>query len=352
MRILVIGGNGFIGTPLVRELLQAGHDVGVFHRGPAPGPSQEVVHIKAVQIRGDRNRLRDLEVELRRFAPQVIIDMILSSGEQAQQLVDIARDLNARVVAISSMDVYRAWGVMLGTEPGELEPMPLTEDSPVRTARQAYPPEMVQQMKGIFTWLNEDYDKIAVEQAVIGGRTGGTVVRLPMVYGPGDPLHRMHGTLKRIEDGRPAIILAEDYAEWRGPRGYVENVAHAIALAALSEHASGRTYNVCDEPTLTELEWQTRIAGHKDWRGQFVLLPKQQTPKHLLLPGNASQHVIANSERIRRELGYAEPFTMDEAIRRTIAWEEANPPTGPTFHQFDYAAEDAALAQAQSDRRA
>jgi nucleoside-diphosphate-sugar epimerase len=347
MRTLVIGGNGFIGTPLVRELLQVGHDVGVFHRGTASALSGEVVHIQ-----GDRNRLRDREIELRRFAPQVIIDMVLSSGEQAQQLMDIACDLRARVVAISSMDVYRAWGVMLGTEPGELEPMPLTEDSPVRTTRRAYPPEMVQKMKSIFTWLNADYDKIAVEQAVMGGRTASTVVRLPMVYGPGDSLHRMHGVLKRIRDGRPAIILAEDHAEWRGPRGYVENVAHAIAVASLSEHASGRIYNVCEEPTLTELEWHTKIAGHTEWRGRFVLLPQSQTPKHLFLPGNALQQLVASSERIRGELGYQEPFTMDEAIRRTIAWEQANPPTGSTLHQFDYAAEDAALAQVQSDRRA
>ena len=44
-----------------------------------------------------------------------------------------------------------------------------------------------------------------------------------------------------------------------------------------------------------------------------------------------------------RELGFEEPVTTDEAIRRTIAWEQANPPTGATFHRFDYDAEDAAL---------
>jgi nucleoside-diphosphate-sugar epimerase len=32
MRILVIGGNGFIGSPLVSELLGSGHEVAVFHR--------------------------------------------------------------------------------------------------------------------------------------------------------------------------------------------------------------------------------------------------------------------------------------------------------------------------------
>lgn len=338
MRTLVIGGNGFIGTPLVRELLSDGHEVAVFHRAADISSSQ-----RPLQIRGDRNRLPDYEHELRGFAPEVIIDMVLCSGEQARQLVALAEKLNARVVAISSMDVYRAWGVVHGTEPGALEPMPMTEDAPLRTARQVYPPEVVEKMKSLFTWLVPGYDKIAVEEAVMG-RRGSTVVRLPMVYGPGDPLHRMHGVLKRISDGRPAIILPDDHAAWRGPRGYVENVAHAIALAATSERAKGRIYHVCEEPSLSELEWQKKIAEQTDWRGRFVVLPRQQTPKHLLMPGNAAQHVVANSARIRTELGYKELWPLDEAIRRTIAWEQTNPPSGASFHQFDYEAEDVALA--------
>lgn len=340
MRILVIGGNGFIGTPLVGQLLAAGHDVGVFHR------TRDRSNRAVAEIEGDRNRLPEYGAELRRFAPQVIIDMILSSGQQAAQLVDLAAELNARVVAISSMDVYRAWGVMQGTEPGGPEPMPITEDSPLRTVRRAYPKETIETMKGIFTWVNSDYDKIAVEETVMRGRPEGTVVRLPMVYGPGDPLHRMHGMLQRIRDGRPAIILAEDHAAWRGPRGYVENVAHAIAVACASEGAFGRIYHVCDEPSLPELEWQKRIAAETSWSGKWVVLPSRQTPKHLLMPGDLSQHLLASSARIRKELGYREPFAMVEALRRTISWEQANPPAGPSFHSFDYPAEDQALAAA------
>src|SRR5204863_761688 len=116
---------------------------------------------------------------------------------------------------------------------------------------------------------NPDYDKVAVEEAVRSGGSGNTIVRLPMVYGPGDPLHRMHGVLKRIADTRPAIILPDDYAVWRGPRGYVENVAHAIALAAISDQALGKTYHVCVEPTLTELEWEKKIAAQTARGGRF-----------------------------------------------------------------------------------
>jgi nucleoside-diphosphate-sugar epimerase len=73
------------------------------------------------------------------------------------------------------------------------------------------------------------------------------------------------------------------------------------------------------------------------------VLPHERTPKHLLWPGNTAQHVVASSERIRKELGYCELLPREEAIRRTIEWERANPPA-PTA-QFDYETEDQALAK-------
>jgi len=168
-----------------------------------------------------------------------------------------------------------------------------------------------------------------------------------MVYGPGDPLHRFFPLLKRFADGRSSILLADDLAAWRGPRGYVENVAHAIALAATSDQAAGRIYNVCEEPTLSELAWQTKIGHQLKWPGKFLVLPREQTPRHLLLPGNAAQHVVASSERIRTELGYREPIEIEEAIQRTTAWEQRNPPSTINPQQFDYDAEDAAIAMAR-----
>jgi nucleoside-diphosphate-sugar epimerase len=342
MRILLIGGNGFIGSPLVRELRELGHQLAIFHRrreAVAPATTD------LVRIQGDRNRLADSREQIRQFLPDVIVDLILSSGEQARQLMILSRELTQRVVAISSMDVYRAWGVMHEVEPGGLQPLPLTEDSQLRTVRRLHPPETIKMMQGIFTWVDENYDKIAVEESIMNGaRIPGTVLRLPMVYGPGDPLHRWFPLLKRIADGRSTILIADDFAAWRAPRGYVDNVAHAIALAATSDQAAGRIYNICEEPSLSELAWQRKITAQANWPGKFIVLPRSKTPKHLVLPGNAAQHVVASCERIRAELGYEEPVEIDEAIRRTIAWEQKNPPSTINPQQFDYDAEDAALA--------
>jgi nucleoside-diphosphate-sugar epimerase len=165
-----------------------------------------------------------------------------------------------------------------------------------------------------------------------------------MIYGPGDPLHRLHPFLKRIDDGRPAILLQEELAHWRGLRGYVENVAAAITLAVTSPQAAGRIYNIAELQAFSEFEWTQHVGRAAGWKGTVLVLPKEQTPAHLQIPYNAAQHWTASSARIREELGYREPIPFDIALERTIAWERANPPAAIDPKQFDYAAEDAALA--------
>jgi nucleoside-diphosphate-sugar epimerase len=341
MRILLIGGNGFIGRFLAPALERGGpggNDVYVFHRPrthAVPAPRE---------IFGDRRRLHDSAAHLRALEPDVVVDLILSSGRQAADLIDVFRGVAARIVALSSCDVYRACGVLHGSEPGPLEPLPLTESSPLRSTLQTYPAAMIQTLQQVFGWLDDEYDKIPVEREILGNRElPGTVLRLPMIYGPGDPLHRFGGLVKRMDDHRPAILFEEKLAAWRSPRGYVENVAAAIALAATSDRAAGRIYNVAETESFSELEWALQVASAAGWDGNFITLPADRTPPHLKVPGNADQHWVVDTTRIRQELGYREPIARGEAIRRSVEWERANPATADP-RLFDYAAEDAAIS--------
>jgi nucleoside-diphosphate-sugar epimerase len=339
MRMLLIGGTGFIGPHVVRALVDRGHEVAVFHRGKIAVSFPSDVRI----VVGDRNRLSEYAAALRKFGPDVVIDVILSSAAQARQLMDAFRGVARRIIILSSMDVYRACGVLHGSEPGPLEPLPLTENSRLREKAQTYPPSVLKALQGVFGWIDDEYDKVSVERAVLcDPQLPTTILRLPMVYGPGDPLHRFYPVVKRIADGRQKILFSEGSAAWRSPRGYVENVAAAIALAAVSNQAVGEIYNVAEDPTYSELEWAQKIAAAMNWQGRFIALPEDKTPVHLRTQGNAAQHWVASSAKIREHLGYCESVAVEEAIHRTIAWERGNPPAGASFHQFDYVAEDAA----------
>ncbi len=338
MRILLIGGNGFIGRRVVAVLQPQGHSLALFHRGTS------LALAGVEEIRGDRNNLAASADKLKAFSPDVVIDFVVSSGPQAEQLMGVFRGIARRIVMLSSMDVYRAIAIGNGTEDGPLEPVPLTEDSPLRRTLHPYSPEALQGLRKIFTWVTDDYDKIPAERVVMNDpELRGTVLRLPMIYGPEDPLHRFYPIVKRISDERKHMIFADSLAAWRSPRGHVENVAAAIALAATDSRAAGRIYNVCEEPPFSELEWARKIGDEMQWEGEFVVLPADQTPQHLLRPGNAAQHWEASSARIRCELNYREPVKLAVAIRQTVRWELENPPAIMPG-QFDYAAEDAAVA--------
>src|SRR5262245_29507021 len=339
MQILLIGATGFIGSYVTLELQKLGHRVCVFHRGKTPITDTE-------EIIGDRKCLAGNTRDFSRFAPDVVVDMVLSSSDQAEQFMNVFRGLARRAVVLSSMDVYRAAGVLHGTEPGPLQDLPLTETSEVRENRHVYPAASVKALQSVFDWLDDEYDKVSVEQTVQNDPAlPPTVLRLPIVYGPGDRLHRLFPILKRIADGRRSLLFAADAAAWRGSRGYVENVAHSIALAATLDQAAGRVYNVSEPTTFTELEWAGLVAKTAGWQGGFVTLPAEKVPEHLRNPGNRAQHWVASSQRIREELGYAELISLDERLRRTIAWERQNPPVQVDSRQFDYDAEDKALAE-------
>jgi nucleoside-diphosphate-sugar epimerase len=346
MRILVIGGSGFMGPHLIRELLEGGHDVTLLHRGNARPELPAAVK----RMAGDRNRLAEYRGELERRGFDVVVDMVLSDERQARQMMDVFRGIAGRVLVVSSGDVYRAYAVLLGNEPGPPQETPLTEDSELRGGR-PYGEAHLRFAQTVFSWLTDHYDKVPVERVAMSDpQLPGTVLRLPMVYGPGDPLHRLFPIVKRVDDGRAAILVQQDTARLRPPRGFVEDVAGAIALAAVAGQAVGRVYNVAEGDSPSEAAWTGMVARAAGWNGRVVALPKDGMPKHLQSPLNAAQDWLMSSQRIRRELGYRERIPRETALQRTIAWERAHPPAHVDPALFDYAAEDAAVAGTLSSR--
>ncbi|MDM9382086.1 NAD-dependent epimerase/dehydratase family protein [Chlorogloeopsis sp. ULAP01] len=317
MKILIIGGTNFIGPSVVSQLVKMGHEITVFHRGKTTAKLPSNVH----EILGDRSQFLNTKSELERLSPDVVLDMVAYTEQDAQILVNTFEGITQRVVVISSMDVYRAYGVILGRE-SDIVPVPLTEDSPLRSS--LYP---FREMPNRPLNAPIDYEKILVERVVMGNSNlPGTIVRLPMVYGAKDPLHRLFPYLQRMDENRPVIVVPETIARWRGSYGYVENVAYAIALAATQETAAGHIYHVADAEVLSETERIAKVKELAGWQGRVVVVPLEHLPADWQLPLNPEQDWFVDTTRIRQELGYSEIVPLAQALRQTIDWQRSHPP--------------------------
>ena len=345
MKILVIGGTRFIGPCVVRDLAGLGHEVTVFHRGHSHSEMDQA----AEHLHGDRSALADFIPEFRRLDPDVVLDMLLMNQADAVQLMQTFKGIAGKVVVLSSQDVYRAYGRLIRTEPGNSGGIDglITEDSPLR--QELYPYRghvgLADKPKAPTDPLYH-YDKILVERAVMADPDlPGTVLRLPCVYGPGDYQHRMYDYIRRMDDGRPVILLPEGMYHWRWTRGYVDDVAAAIALAATDDRAINRIYNCGEKQALSEADWVRSIGDAAGWRGEVVHIPSGTQSKFAGPDYDWSNHLETDSIRIRQELGFEEKIDHREAIARTVEWERAHPPAEIDEARFDYAGEDELLRQ-------
>ena len=334
MRVLVLGGTKFVGPAVIERLRERSHEVTLFHRGRTETDSLNGVR----HIHGDRAQLHDFAADILQLAPDVVLDMAPMFERDALSAMRVLRGKTTRIVAISSIDVYRAYGRLHQSEPGPPEPLPLTEESPLREKLYPY--------RGHYGGRMDDYDKIPVERAIMSAPDlPGTVLRLPAVHGERDYQHRLFMEVARIDAQRPAMLVSASASSWRWTRAYAGNVADAIALAVTDERAAGRIYNVAEPNTPTQVEWLRDVARIAGWRGEIVVVPDALMPPDPSgTTNNYAQSMVVDSSRIREELGYTERVPSDEGIARAIAWERTHPPEHANPKWIDYAAEDAALA--------
>ncbi len=233
--------------------------------------------------------VRSFPKELLSPEPDAVIHMTAMGEADAIAAVEFFRGQTARMVWISSGDVYLAYGRFTGIEPGSVETGLLSEESPLRSV--LYPYRDPAKSPGDIVNV---YEKILVERVALGERQlPGTVLRLPKVYGPGE-----NADLATVYGFR-------NHPHWRWTHGYVENVATAIVLAALHPAAVGRIYNVGEECTPTIGE---RLAR----------LPKSSVPINTVPNFNFEQDIAYDTSRIRRELEYREIVPEEEGMSRTV----------------------------------
>ena len=307
MRVLIIGGTGFIGRWIVRALVENEHEVRVFHRGTtiaALPPS--VLHIQ-----GERGELPGFGAQFRAWAPDVVLDTFAFDRDDLALLQEATADIPCGYVILSSMDVYRAYAIYCRLEEGAPDPRPFDESAPLRSVLYPYREEAV-----AVDDLMYRYDRIPAEQFALNEMNKpATILRLGKVYGPGDPQQHAQDYLEQIRRGE--VRWSKERSEWKWSRTYVENAADAVALAIAAKGSGSGIYNVADEPVITEREWIGAIARAND--GDVEIQVLNESSEAMDRRYEWRQHLCADTSRIRKELGWREKFDLAEALRRTFA---------------------------------
>ena len=320
MSVLVLGGTGFIGAPLVARLLSDGVETLVAHRGAHDGARTVPTGAKSVTL--DRGDPAAVLAAVRDLGADTVIDLLAYTAADTLPLLDALSGQIARYVMASSVDVYANYeGLHRKGRPTPVWDR-LTEDAVLRTSRYPYRLAKPRAASDPQAWM-DDYDKIPLEEAArahAGFAT--TILRLPMVFGPGDRQRRFSWAIRPMVQGRPRFVIPHPWASWRATFGYVDDVAAGIALAAVHPRAGGETYNLGRANTPTNIAWAATFAEHLNWPGDLQLAHPDVARGALAsaVAGlDLSYPLFVDNAKIRRRLGYSEPTDFDEALARTVA---------------------------------
>ncbi|MDX1666717.1 MAG: NAD-dependent epimerase/dehydratase family protein [Saprospiraceae bacterium] len=319
MKILVIGGTGFIGARIVDRLLHRGAELCLVHRGNTPAVRAGEVW----EILADRSDLDRHYAKIGDWSPECIIDTIAYTTADAWSLLRLLEHIPAaRAVLLSSGDVYRAYDCFLGRAEG-IEESPIAEEAPLRAKLFPYRGEESEGDK--FDALAYHYDKIPVEFMLRGSSAPTTILRLPAVYGEGDPHDKLGQYLNPMLRGDDELWVDREKASWRWSRSYVENLAEDIAEAAWSVKDAFETFNLGPETSPTEMEWIEKLKDISGWEGRVVVKDKRELPESQRESGRFVQDMYLDASKWRHSSYRPDRlYDREEALKRWVAHKRDN----------------------------
>ncbi len=314
MRIAIIGGTLFIGHATASAAVARGHDVLVLHRGVHPA---QVPGVRSVAV--DRADPVALASALGEAAADVVIDTRAMTRSDAQTMVTALDGVCPAAVVLSSQDVYAQFGRLNGLAAPEPEQV-VTEDSPLTVP---YP------FRGLAPHAGGAmYDKKDVEAVFRGAASGHlasvTALRLPAVYGPRDATRRFGMIVDALDRG--ATTLPRQGGAFRWTHGHVDNVAHAVILAAEARLSGWNVFNVGEAHTPTMAERAEAIS--RALGVTFTWDEPAELPAAFGLLGTMPNDFVSDSSRIRDALGFHEVLDPDGCVASVVAALRASRPTG------------------------
>lgn len=314
MKILMIGGTGFISSHIVRKLLNDNHELTCFVRGFSNNPFRKYPDIEF--LFGDRCDPNKLKQSIGNRTFDIIYDMVAYEAEDSRNAIKIFQGKTGRFIHCSTVSVYMiSWDVQC----------PITEDQDHGKVMEFWPGNPFGMDYGIkkrecenVLWDAHHNTKFPV-----------TMLRPTYVSGPADPAKRDFFWIERIMDRGPLLIPGSgDYAF---QNVYVEDVAQAFVDLIRFPVSVGQAYNIASNEIFSLNDYINMLCAllnknpeivHVDFN-VFDKLPFSSNQKGDVFPYNTRRTAIFSIEKAQRHLHFKSTPILNW-MTKTIEWFTSN----------------------------
>ena len=228
-KILIMGGNQFVGKEITKKFLDKDYTVYALNRGTRKN-IEGVIFLKA-----DRDNLIEMENVLKNLEVDIIVDVSAYTEEQVSILHKVMKNKFKQYILISSASVYNS-----------IECTPVNEES---------------QTGENLIWGDYAKNKYLAEKKTIENSKiynfKYTIFRPFYIYGVGNNLDRENYFFSRIKYNLPIYIPSKNNII---QFGYVEDLALAIESSIGSSDFYNQTFNISGDEYVTMSEF-SEICG-------------------------------------------------------------------------------------------
>ena len=228
-KILIMGGNQFVGKEIVKKFLEKDYTINILNRGTRKNIEE------AIFFKVDRDNFIEMENILKNIDVDIIIDVSAYTEEQVDILHKVMKNRFKQYILISSASVYN-----------NIESTPANEES---------------QTGENLIWGDYAKNKYLAEKKTIENSKiynfKYTIFRPFYIYGVGNNLDRENYFFSRIKYNLPIYIPSKNNII---QFGYVEDLALAIESSIGNSDFYNQTFNISGDEYVTMSEF-SEICG-------------------------------------------------------------------------------------------
>lgn len=326
MKVLIIGGNLFIGERLSARLLEQGHEVTILHRQPT-----HLLDSRIQNLQADRNDAESVRTALQSSRFEVVFDNVYDweRGTTAEQVRASAMAAGPerlqRYVFMSSVAAYE--NGLDHTENDELAG---------NTCQDAYCLNKAQSERVLFR-LHQQKGLPVV------------TLRPPFIYGPRNPIYREAYFWDRLLLDRPIIVPGDGSRLMQFV--HVDDLVSCCLRVVEEPSAVGESFNIGNPEPITQLNLVHALAEAAGKEAQIVHVSREVIEAE----GGHAMHdplyfavyydlppITMNVDKAVDILHF-EPRSFADGLRETFAWYLA---TGMRKTEIDFGFEDKLIAKA------